>query len=43
MSIKVFVVEDSAIVRQALAHMLSANPEVELIGFWTLKCPAWMV
>jgi two-component system chemotaxis response regulator CheB len=32
MSIKVFVVDDSAIVRQALAHMLSGNPEVELIG-----------
>lgn len=32
MSIKVFVVDDSAIVRQALAHMLSGNAEVELIG-----------
>lgn len=32
MSIKVFVVDDSAIVRQALAHMLSGNPDIELIG-----------
>ncbi len=32
MAIKVFVVDDSAVVRQALAHMLSGNPEVELIG-----------
>ncbi len=32
MSVKVFVVDDSAVVRQALAHMLSGNPEVELIG-----------
>jgi two-component system chemotaxis response regulator CheB len=32
MAVKVFVVDDSAIVRQALAHMLAGNPEVELIG-----------
>ena len=32
MSVKVFVVDDSAVVRQALAHMLSGNPEVELVG-----------
>jgi two-component system chemotaxis response regulator CheB len=32
MSVKVFVVDDSAVVRQALAHMLSGNPEVEMIG-----------
>jgi two-component system chemotaxis response regulator CheB len=32
MAIKVFVVDDSAIVRQALAHMLSGSPDIELIG-----------
>ncbi len=32
MPIKVYVVDDSAVVRQALAHMLSGNPEVELLG-----------
>lgn len=32
MVVKVFVVDDSAVVRQALAHMLSGNPEVELVG-----------
>lgn len=32
MAVKVFVVDDSAVVRQALAHMLAGNPEVELIG-----------
>jgi two-component system chemotaxis response regulator CheB len=32
MVVKVFVVDDSAVVRQALAHMLSGNVEVELIG-----------
>jgi two-component system chemotaxis response regulator CheB len=32
MTVKVFVVDDSAVVRQALAHMLSGNAEVELIG-----------
>ncbi len=32
MAVKVYVVDDSAVVRQALAHMLSGNSEVELIG-----------
>jgi two-component system chemotaxis response regulator CheB len=32
MVVKVFVVDDSAVVRQALAHMLAGNSEVELIG-----------
>jgi two-component system chemotaxis response regulator CheB len=32
MAVKVFVVDDSAVVRQALAHMLSGNQEIELIG-----------
>jgi two-component system chemotaxis response regulator CheB len=32
MVVKVFVVDDSAIVRQALAHMLSGNAEIELVG-----------
>jgi len=32
MVVKVFVVDDSAVVRQALAHMLMGHPEVELIG-----------
>lgn len=32
MTVKVFVVDDSAVVRQALAHMLSGHPDVELIG-----------
>jgi two-component system chemotaxis response regulator CheB len=32
MVVKVFVVDDSAVVRQALAHMLAGNPEVVLIG-----------
>jgi len=32
MSVKVFVVDDSAVVRQALAHMLAGNPDVELVG-----------
>jgi len=32
MGVKVFVVDDSAVVRQALAHMLAGNPEVELVG-----------
>ncbi len=32
MVVKVFVVDDYAVVRQALAHMLSGNAEVELIG-----------
>ena len=32
MVIKVFVVDDSAVVRQALAHMLEGNAEVVLVG-----------
>ena len=32
MVVKVFVVDDSAVVRQALAHILAGNPDVELIG-----------
>jgi two-component system, chemotaxis family, protein-glutamate methylesterase/glutaminase len=32
MVVKVFVVDDSAVVRQALAHMLADNPEIQLIG-----------
>ena len=32
MVVKVFVVDDSAIVRQALAHMLADNAEIELVG-----------
>lgn len=32
MAVKVFVVDDSAVVRQALAHMLAGNSELELIG-----------
>lgn len=32
MAVKVFVVDDSAVVRQALTHMLSGNAEVVLIG-----------
>jgi two-component system chemotaxis response regulator CheB len=32
MTVKVFVVDDSAVVRQALAHMLAGNTEVQLVG-----------
>ncbi|MFO1193361.1 MAG: chemotaxis response regulator protein-glutamate methylesterase [Rhodoferax sp.] len=32
MPVKVFVVDDSAVVRQALTHMLAGHPEVELAG-----------
>ena len=32
MVVKVFVVDDSAIVRQALAHMLADNADIELVG-----------
>jgi len=32
MVVKVFVVDDSAVVRQALAHMLAGNADIELIG-----------
>ena len=30
MVVKVFVVDDSAIVRQALAHMLADNPDIKV-------------
>jgi two-component system chemotaxis response regulator CheB len=32
MAVKVFVVDDSAVVRQALAHILAGSPDMELIG-----------
>ena len=32
MSIKVFVVDDSAVVRQTMQHLLKDDPEIELIG-----------
>ncbi len=32
MAVKVYVVDDSAVVRQALQHMLSGHPDIELIG-----------
>ena len=32
MTVRVFVVDDSAVVRQAIAHILSGNAEVELVG-----------
>ncbi len=32
MTIKVFVVDDSAVVRQAMGHMLAGNSEVALVG-----------
>ncbi len=32
MSIQVFVIDDSAIVRQTLAHLLQGDPEIELAG-----------
>lgn len=32
MAIKVFVIDDSAVVRQTLAHLLQGNAEVELLG-----------
>ncbi len=32
MTVKVFVVDDSAVVRQAMAHILSGSTEVELVG-----------
>ena len=32
MTIKVFVVDDSAVVRQTLLHLLKDDPEIELIG-----------
>jgi len=32
MTIKVYVVDDSAVVRQALMHLLQGDPEIELMG-----------
>ena len=32
MVIKVYVVDDSAVVRQTLIHLLSGDPEIELMG-----------
>jgi two-component system chemotaxis response regulator CheB len=32
MTVKVFVVDDSAVVRQAIAHILSRDPEMVLVG-----------
>ncbi|MBU6260442.1 MAG: response regulator, partial [Burkholderiales bacterium] len=32
MTIKVYVVDDSAIVRQTLMHLLQGDPEIELLG-----------
>ena len=32
MTVKVFVVDDSAVVRQTMAHLLSGDPDVELVG-----------
>jgi two-component system chemotaxis response regulator CheB len=32
MAIKVYVVDDSAVVRQALIHLLQGDPEIELMG-----------
>jgi len=32
MTIKVYVVDDSAVVRQALIHLLQGDPEIELMG-----------
>ncbi|MDP1998326.1 MAG: response regulator, partial [Rhodoferax sp.] len=32
MVVKVYVVDDSAVVRQALQHMLAGQPDIELIG-----------
>lgn len=32
MSIKVYVVDDSAVVRQTLMHLLQGDPEIELLG-----------
>ncbi len=31
-AVKVYVVDDSAVVRQALAHMLAGHPDIEFIG-----------
>ena len=32
MAIKVYVVDDSAVVRQTLMHLLQGDPEIELMG-----------
>ncbi|MEY4863845.1 MAG: hypothetical protein RLZ51_1940, partial [Pseudomonadota bacterium] len=32
MSIRTYVVDDSAVVRQALMHMLQSDPDIELVG-----------
>ena len=32
MAIKVYVVDDSAVVRQTLQHLLQGDPEIELMG-----------
>jgi two-component system chemotaxis response regulator CheB len=31
-AIKVFVVDDSAVVRQTMQHLLQGDPDIELIG-----------
>jgi two-component system chemotaxis response regulator CheB len=31
-SIKVFVIDDSAVVRQTMQHLLQGDPDIELIG-----------
>ena len=41
MAIKVFVVDDSAVVRQALQHMLADQPDVELLGSAPNPLIAW--
>ncbi|MDE2453521.1 MAG: response regulator, partial [Burkholderiales bacterium] len=32
MAIKVYVVDDSAVVRQTMAHLLQGDPAIELVG-----------
>ena len=32
MTVRVFVVDDSAVVRQAITHILAGNAEMELVG-----------
>ena len=44
MSIRTYVVDDSAVVRQALMHILQGDPEIELVGsapnpFLLYTCP----
>jgi two-component system chemotaxis response regulator CheB len=47
MSVNVYVVDDSAVVRQTLQHLLQGDAEIRLIGSaptcccWTSRCPAW--